>query len=40
MALGRQCVNKAIVVEVCRDLHLEAGGEHSSSVLAGRTFND
>jgi general secretion pathway protein A len=25
MALGRQCVNKAIVVEVCRDLHLEAG---------------
>ena len=24
MALGRQCVNKAIVVEVCRDLHLTA----------------
>ena len=36
MALGRPCVNQAIVVEVCRDLHLTANRVETSSVRESR----
>ena len=34
MALGRQPVNQAIVIEVCQDLHLTGGGGHPSAAAS------
>ena len=34
MALGRQPVNRAIVLEVCQDLRLTSGEEHTSAATS------